>query len=798
MKERLHDAVEHRGRSSKTLVVCGLGGAGKSQLTLSYIESYRDDYTAVFWIDAGAKIRLEADYKQIRNLLYSSKRTDIDLDTCVAEVKQWCHHKHGRWLFVFDSADDIDDPQSPAYIDLRRVIIDVPSADVIITTRCQSSKDMTDLEAVQVAELTPDEARDLFLRRSKLPSPSGEVCEEVDAIAKELGFFALAISLAAAYVAETPRLRRHPGGYLDEYRRRRKTLLDRKPKTHVDQYGASVLTTWETSYTAIFDRCPEACKLLVFLTFLSPDDLFMALFQADDQMMVDIYSTWLLTATSSKSAQDVLDSSLEVLGSYSLVLWNDEQSSYYMHKLVHAWSFERSDITSKAHFCRTALDFLNCFVRINTEGPYRAARLFSHITVCFARACEVYAESDIDKVAIVDRLKGLAGFLYSSGGANWGYDLFLFVHDHYRRLQCADRDEYYVSVVSLGNALLNRGAGKEAIELLRPALSEYREAHGPNRRSDLGARIAQTLGRALTILGNNIEAVALLRRALDECETVRQTMQTMRALALVLSRMNRNKEAEELSKQAFEGMVKHFGPTARATLHALLDYVEVLKASGQYEKSNLLARQALHGFEVALGPQNMYTMLCMAECGATSLLLGDLKEAENLLRRALRGLEGTMAMDHSFNLYCVSNLALCLRDQGSYDEAAALFRRAFDGYAATLGFDHPFSLYSSSRLATLRSFLQERAALPEVLERVSIRINERLQEGQHLRRPLRGRRRAFTYPGGFTGAISRRDLIHQEESDNSEESESDMVSDSGRDVAMDAIGPVLLEHRRSI
>ena len=48
MRERLHDTVRQRGRSSKILVVCGLGGAGKSQLTLNYIETYRDDYTAVF------------------------------------------------------------------------------------------------------------------------------------------------------------------------------------------------------------------------------------------------------------------------------------------------------------------------------------------------------------------------------------------------------------------------------------------------------------------------------------------------------------------------------------------------------------------------------------------------------------------------------------------------------------------------------------------------------------------------------------------------------------------------------
>lgn len=89
-------------------------------------------------------------------------------------------------MFVFDSAESIDDPRSSAYIDLRRVLVDTPSADVVITTRSQSAKDMTNLEAVQVAELNPNEARDLFFRRSKIPSPSEEVREEVDAIAEDL------------------------------------------------------------------------------------------------------------------------------------------------------------------------------------------------------------------------------------------------------------------------------------------------------------------------------------------------------------------------------------------------------------------------------------------------------------------------------------------------------------------------------------------------------------------------------------------------------------------------------------
>lgn len=48
VRERLHDTLEERGPSCKILVVCGLGGAGKSQLILHYIEVFKGDYTAVF------------------------------------------------------------------------------------------------------------------------------------------------------------------------------------------------------------------------------------------------------------------------------------------------------------------------------------------------------------------------------------------------------------------------------------------------------------------------------------------------------------------------------------------------------------------------------------------------------------------------------------------------------------------------------------------------------------------------------------------------------------------------------
>ena len=184
---------------------------------------------------------------------------------------------------MFDSADDIDDPESAAYIDLRTIVVDTPSADVIITTRSQSAQGMAEeLEAIQVAELTPAGARDLFLLRSKLPSPFWDLCQEVDAIADELEFFALAINLAGAYVTETPRLR--------------STLVAIWTNTSGVERHSSIAT-----------RKLVTCSCL--LAFLSPDDLFLELIQADDESIIDGHADWLLMETSSAPVQEVLDTS---------------------------------------------------------------------------------------------------------------------------------------------------------------------------------------------------------------------------------------------------------------------------------------------------------------------------------------------------------------------------------------------------------------------------------------------------------------------------------------------------------
>lgn len=53
---------------------------------------------------------------------------------------------------ILDSADTIDDDQQKSYIDLNYFKPDAPGVHVIITSRSSTAKEMTTLDAVEVAD----------------------------------------------------------------------------------------------------------------------------------------------------------------------------------------------------------------------------------------------------------------------------------------------------------------------------------------------------------------------------------------------------------------------------------------------------------------------------------------------------------------------------------------------------------------------------------------------------------------------------------------------------------------------
>jgi hypothetical protein len=173
IKEQLHDGIQD-AIDTRILAVEGLGGSGKSQLILDYVRKYREDYSTIFWVEAGQKESIDRDYLQIHRLLFdptSVTRLDtVSIEDAVAAVKRWFRGQTERSLLVLDSADVIDDDDNEFYINLEFYLPDAPTVDVIIITRYIGAAEIATLAPVEVGEMETTESAELFRKCAKLKS----------------------------------------------------------------------------------------------------------------------------------------------------------------------------------------------------------------------------------------------------------------------------------------------------------------------------------------------------------------------------------------------------------------------------------------------------------------------------------------------------------------------------------------------------------------------------------------------------------------------------------------------------
>jgi hypothetical protein len=77
---------------SRTLVVYGLGGSGKSQLVLNHIRECRQYYSVVFRIEAEQKESIERDYIQIYRPPFGRGGSEsVRFEEAVPAGKNWVH-----------------------------------------------------------------------------------------------------------------------------------------------------------------------------------------------------------------------------------------------------------------------------------------------------------------------------------------------------------------------------------------------------------------------------------------------------------------------------------------------------------------------------------------------------------------------------------------------------------------------------------------------------------------------------------------------------------------------------------
>jgi hypothetical protein len=156
--ERLRTWLAPRPKRQNVVALCGLGGIGKTQLSIQFATRFGEAYSFVFWFNAKDENTVKAGLvvlaaQLVDNYTSSSVTNPQEEDRIVEQARQWLSQAaNDRWLLVYDNYDDPCLPGIPSSTgyDIRKFFPHCVHGSILITTR---SRRITFAKQLQLEKL---------------------------------------------------------------------------------------------------------------------------------------------------------------------------------------------------------------------------------------------------------------------------------------------------------------------------------------------------------------------------------------------------------------------------------------------------------------------------------------------------------------------------------------------------------------------------------------------------------------------------------------------------------------------
>ncbi len=225
----------------QTVVLSGLGGAGKTSVAVEYAYRHLAEVRVAWQLACEDPTVLAAGFAELAAQL--GARDLLDARDPVASVHGVLADYPAEWLLLFDNAPDRASVQA--------FLPPAGRGRVLITSR---SALWPPGQSMDVPVLDPEAAAGFLLGRTGDPDQRAATD-----LAGELGGLPLALEQAAAYLYATAG---SLAGYLAAFRQRRQHLLARGEPAG---YGKTVATTWSLAFGRLEQSAPSAVSLLRLL-----------------------------------------------------------------------------------------------------------------------------------------------------------------------------------------------------------------------------------------------------------------------------------------------------------------------------------------------------------------------------------------------------------------------------------------------------------------------------------------------------------------------------------------------------
>ncbi|KAJ7756939.1 hypothetical protein B0H16DRAFT_1457834 [Mycena metata] len=718
-------------------VLHGLGGAGKTQIALKFINKSSSRFSDIFFIDTSTIAMIETGLKNIAILK--------DFGGSPEDGLLWLTSKVEEWLLFFDNADDPN-------INLNDFIPQCNHGNIIITSRnpglcvyAGSHSTVLDMEEEDAVAL---------LLKSALQKAT--VCTEQIAveIVKTFHYLPLAIVQAGAFISKSRNLE----GYLALYMKNQARLLSEKPAQSYDRYAWTVYTTWQMS----FDRLtPPAAMFLQHCSFLYYNGISEEIFRnaskyqfipkgpSKEELQEPLqFLSHFLGPTGEWDSLQFLDAMNEVQ-SYSLIRFDVEKKLFSIHPLVHAWS--RATVQDPKRYMSSMGSILGMAISECSEWDMQLTSLLlcPHIELAVQMDAEValvfrnqyaitfwqggrykQAEKLFEEVLkqqtqflgenhpdTLHTMGNLAGLYSRLGEHRKAKELAVIVLEKQKHVLGKNHPNTLHTMGNLAVSYFHLGEQQEAKELNIIVSEKWRQVLGENHPDTL--RTMGNLASSYWHLGEYQQAKDLMLIVLEKQKQVLgenhpDTLHLMDNLAFLSLCMGEHKMAKELMGVVLQKRRQVLGECHPDTLHTMGNLANSYSALGEHKKAEELKVIVLEKQKQVLGESHPDTLRTMGNLANSYSALGEHQRAKELRASVVEKQKQLLSENHPDTLWNMGNLANSYSNLGEHQRAKELKAIVVEKQKQLLGENHPNTLLTMSNLASSYSDLAEHQKAQEL------------------------------------------------------------------------------------
>ncbi|KAL2820415.1 hypothetical protein BJX63DRAFT_418491 [Aspergillus granulosus] len=616
----------------RRIAITGLGGVGKTQVALevAYRIRDRDKECSVLWVPCTSHAMIEQIFLEFAEMV---KLHDVKPAEIKEQIKTYLSSKRaGKWLLVFDNADDTD--MWLAAKGTASALVDcLPQSEqgrILFTTRNRKlAMKLAPFYIIPIPDVDKETAFGILkkaLEHEDLPNYN----KSAATLLEHLAFLPLAITQASAYIVENSISLSDYVTLFQEQEENAVELLseDFRDPQRYKEIQNPVITTWLISFTQIQHQNKVAADYLCFMACINPRNIPRSILP------------------SQITKKQIFDA-LGLLNAYSFT--NSRDSVISIHRLVYIAT--RNWLRNNGLFVYWVQRAAEHMQAVFPDSHYTNRELWREY---LPHALVLAYENNLieQQEQHVDFLQNIADCLASDGRYHESEGL-------YRRLLKINQERHgdkhpntLSSMANLASTYRNQGRLNEAEELEVQVLETSKTVLGdqhPNTLSSMASLASTYRYRGQWNDAEKLEA---------------HVMET--------SKTGRWNEAKELDVQVMETSKTVLGDKHPITLSSMANLAATYRYQGQWNEAEELEAQVMETRKTVLGDKHPNTLSSMANLAYTWKSQGKLPDALALLEECCRlrhkHLQGVSMQQTSASIltqrHCVGHIGL-FQTQGS-------------------------------------------------------------------------------------------------------------------------------------